>query len=96
MAMKINKSIHDCSLHEIRQLKEAMAENASVHTYSMYIESLAESSVLVVLRIHSACAEQVYAAMTPDFTYFNLIDNIEVTPDFLPKGKSLSLAVVHS
>ena len=75
MAMKINKSTSDCTLHEIRQLKEAMAENASVHSYSVYVESFAESSVLVVLRVHPACAQQVYAAMTPDLTYlYNLLD----------------------
>ena len=75
MAMKINKSTSDCILHEIRQLKEAMAENASVHCYSVYIESMAESSVLVVLRIHPACAQLVYTTMTPDFNYlYNLTD----------------------
>ena len=75
MAMKINKSTSDCTLHEIRQLKEAMAENASVHSYSVYVESFAESSVLVMLRVHPACAPQMYAAMTPDFTYlYNLLD----------------------
>ena len=75
MAMKINKSTSDCTLHEIRQLKEAMAENASVHSYSVYIESMAESSVLVVVRIHPACAQLVYTTMTPDFNYlYNLTD----------------------
>ena len=79
MAVKINKSINECTLHEIRQLKEAIAENASVHSYSMYIESIAESSVLVVLRVHSACTKQVYAAMTPDFTYLYNLNDIKMT-----------------
>ena len=79
MAVKINKSINECTLHEIRQLKEAIAENASVHWYSMYIESVAESSVLVVLCVHSACTKQVYAAMTPDFTYLYNLNDIKMT-----------------
>ena len=87
MALKINKSTSDCTLHEIRKLKESMAENASVHSYSVYVESLAESSVLVVLRVHPACARQLYAAMTPDFTYlYNLMD-----VKLLENGKHSSL-----
>ena len=69
MAMKIQKKISECTLHEIRKQKEAIAENASVHSYGVYIESVAESSVLVQLRVHPDCAEMVLAAVTPDFTY---------------------------
>ena len=69
MAMKINKPTSLCTLHEIRQLKEAIAESASVHSYSVYVESVAESSVLVQFLVHPACKEMVYAALTPDLTY---------------------------
>jgi serine/threonine protein kinase len=69
MTMKIQKEISECTLHEIRRQKEAIAENASVHSYSVYIESVAESSVLVQLRVHPDCAEVFLAAVTPDFTY---------------------------
>ena len=69
MAIKINKSVSECSLHEIRQLKESLAENACVHSYSVYMENVAESSVLVQFLLHPACAEMVYAAITPDFAY---------------------------
>ena len=69
MAMKIQKKISECTLHEIQKQKEAIAENASVHSYGVYIESVAESSVLVQLRVHPDCAEMVLAAVTPDFTY---------------------------
>ena len=37
MTMKINKPASECTLHEIRKLKEAITERASLHSYSMYI-----------------------------------------------------------
>ena len=69
MVMKINKPASLCTLHEIRQLKEALAEKASLHSYSMYIESVAESSVLVVLRFPPICAEWILTSTTPDFLH---------------------------
>jgi hypothetical protein len=75
MAMKINKPTTACTLYEIRQLKEVIAENASIHSYSVYIKSIEESSVKLVLRVHPACAELLCAALTPDFMYlYNLAD----------------------
>ena len=79
MAMKINKSTDECSLHEIRQLKEAIAENAAVHSYSVYMESVTESSVLVQFLVHPACAQMVYAAITPDFSYLYHVTVVEVS-----------------
>ena len=79
MAMKINKSTDECSLHEIRQLKEAIAESAAVHSYSVYMESVAESSVLVQFLVHPACAQMVHAAITPDFSYLYNVTVVEVS-----------------
>ena len=80
MAMKINKEISECTLHEIRRQKEAIAENASVHSHSVYIGDVAESSALVQLRVHPACAEMVLAAVTPDFTYLYNV-TVQKIPD---------------
>ena len=38
MTVKINKPASKCTLHEIRKLKEAITERASLQSYSMYIE----------------------------------------------------------
>ena len=78
MAMKINKPTCVCTLHEIRQLKEAIAESAAVHSYSVYMESIAESSVFVQFLVHPTCAEMVYAAITPCFTYLYNATIVEV------------------
>ena len=79
MAMKINKSINECFLHEIRQLKEAIAESAAVHSYSVYMESVTESSVLVQFLVHPACAQMVHATITPDFSYLYNVTVVEVS-----------------
>ena len=79
MAMKINKSTDQCSLHEIRQLKEAIAESAAVHSYSVYMESVAESSVLVQFLVHPAGVQMVHAAITPDFSYLYNVTVMEVS-----------------
>jgi hypothetical protein len=91
MAMKINKPTSVCTLYEIRQLKEAIAENASVHSYSVYIERVAESSVLVRFRVHPDCTEMVFAALTPDFTY---LYNVTVVDNIPEKVTSLGLPAV--
>ena len=79
MAMKINKSINECFLHEIRQLKEAIAESAAIHSYSVYMESVTESSVLVQFLVHPACAQMVLATITPDFSYLYNVTVVEVS-----------------
>ena len=79
MAMRINKSTDECSLHEIRQLKEAIAESAAVHSYSVYMESVTESSVLVQFLVHPACTQMVHAAITPDFSYLYNVTVVEIS-----------------
>ena len=65
MAMKMNKPVSECTLHEIRKLKESLTEKAFLHPYSVYIDTIAESSVLVVLRFPPDCIGWVLAAVTP-------------------------------
>ena len=67
MVLKINKSIYVCTLHEIRQLKEAIASNASLHSYSMYIENPEEGSVSVGLCFPRGCGWWVACVMTAEF-----------------------------
>ena len=67
MVLKINKSIYVCTLHEIRQLKEDIASNASLHSYSMYIENPEEGSVSVGLCFSRGCGWWVACVMTAEF-----------------------------
>ena len=69
MAVKINKPASVCTLHEIRQLKEDIAKEAHLQSYSVYFESGFKSSVLVVLRIPPSCTGLVRTAITPDFAH---------------------------
>ena len=78
MALKLNKSTSQCTLHEIRRLKESIAEAASIEPYSMYIESEAEGSVLIVLGIHPDCVESVVMTMTPDFQQIHHLTEVSI------------------
>ena len=56
MAVKMNKSTDQCSLHEIQQLKEAIAESAAVHSLCIWsVERLRAqfwSSFLFIQTVH--------------------------------------------
>ena len=78
MTVKINKPPSVCTLHEIRMFKEDLAERASLHSYGMYIESVSESSVLVVLRFPPSCVGWILAALTPDFMTTHLLTDVVV------------------
>ena len=83
MTVKINKPPFVCKLHEIRMFKEDLAERASLHSYGMYIESVSESSVLVVLRFPPSCVGWILAALTPDFMTTHLLTDVVVDEEQL-------------
>ena len=79
MVAKINKPASKCSLYEIRQLKESLARDSYIHSYSVFIdEGMAESSVLVVLRIPPSCVVWVGVAMTPDFMQAHHLTDVSI------------------
>ena len=78
MTVKINNPPSVCTLHEIRMFKEDLAERASLHSYGMYIESVSESSVRVVLRFPPSCVRWILAALTPDFMTTHLLTDVVV------------------
>ena len=87
MAMKINKPISKCTLYEIRMLRESVAENASVHSYCVYIEeNIAQKSVLVSFRVHPAALEDVTSAISSDFMNVHHLTELSVNGRV---GKSL-------
>ena len=74
MTMKIDKPPSECTLYEIRELKEAIEEEASLESYSMYIETPGEGSVQVVLHVHEEVGWMVGVVFTLDFRRRYLTD----------------------
>ena len=81
MAMTINKPASVCTLREIRWLKESIAENASVHSYSVYIESIDNGSVKVILGIHPSAVELLKAVMTPHYMSMHHLKDVFIGPE---------------
>ena len=80
MALTIKKAPAECTLHKIRELKESLTRDAYIHPYSVFIEesSMAEHSVLVVLRIPPSCVVWVGMAMTPDFMQAHHLTDVSI------------------
>ena len=78
MVMTIEKSESECTLREIRQVRESLAESADIHSYSAYVEFKTTNSVLVVLRIPPSCVVWVGVAMTPDFMQAHHLTDVSI------------------
>ena len=78
MTVKINKPPSQCTLYEIREIKEAIAEKASLEAYSMYIETPGEGSVQVVLYVHEEVGWMVGVVFTLDFRRRHLLTDVTV------------------
>ena len=73
MTVKINKPTSECTLHEIRKLKETIAERASLHSYSVYVGDISESSVQLELGFPGSCVGWILGVFTPDFLATHLL-----------------------
>ena len=78
MTMKINKPPSECTLYEIRELKESIEEKASLQSYAMYIETPEEGSVCVRLLVPWHVYSLVVAVLTPEFREERLLTNVTV------------------
>ena len=78
MTMKINKPPSECTLYEIRVLKESIEEKAALQSYAMYIETPGEGSVCVRLLIPSQVCPLVAAVLTPEFREEHLLTEVIV------------------
>ena len=79
MTLKINKRSSECTLYEIRRVKEEIADKSSIYWYNVYVERIANGSVVVVARFPSSATGWVMAAMTLDFMHAHHL--IEVAMD---------------
>ena len=78
MVLRINKSEFECTLYEIRKLKEEIAEAASLSSHSVYIESEGVHCVEVAISFPSSVVGWILSAMTPDFMTTHHITEVAV------------------
>ena len=83
MTVKINKPTSECTLHEVRKLKEAIAERASLHSYSVYVGDISESSVQLELGFPTSCVGWILGVFTPDFLATHLLSDVVLGQDIL-------------
>ena len=76
MTLKINKPTSECTLHEVRKLKETIVERASLQSYSVYIGDISESSVQLVLGFPPSCLGWILGVMTPTFLTTHLLSDV--------------------
>ena len=95
MAVKINKPPSVCTLYEVRKLKDALTEKASLHSYSTYIESMSESSVVLVLRFPESCVGWTLAALTCKFLQGHLLSDVDVDGEKLTTVQAPQLELVN-
>ena len=76
MTLKINKPTSECTLHEVRKLKETIAERASLQSYSVYVGDISESSVQLELGFPASCVGSILGVFTPDFLATHLLSDV--------------------
>ena len=76
MTVKINKPASKCTLHEVRKLKETIAERASLQSYSVYVGDISESSVQLELGFPASCVGWILGVFTPNFLATHLLSDV--------------------
>ena len=76
MTMKINKPSSECTLYEIRELKESIEKEASLESYAMYIETPGEGSVHAKLLIPWKLYFLVAGVLTPEFREVHFLTEV--------------------
>ena len=83
MTVTINKPSSECTLYEIRELKEAIEEEASLEAYAEYIGAPEEGSVHVVLHVHEEVGWMVGVVFTLDFRRRHLLTDVRIEEEDL-------------
>ena len=96
MTMKMNKAPSECTLHEIRELKESIDEEASLEPYAMYIDNPVEGSVCIGLCVPERVGWMVGVVLTPDFRQKHLLSGVTVRTWRWESGKNLALFLVRN
>ena len=93
MTLKINKPASECTLHEIRELKESIEEEATLESYVVYIDTPETGSVCVRLCIPEEVGWMVGVVLTLDFRQKHLLSEVKV---HMNEDKSLMKYLVSS
>ena len=78
MVVKINKPPTECTLHDIRVFREALAVQSSIYLHSIYVDAMATSSVRVTLGFHPSALGWVLAALSPSFLESHQLSDVVV------------------
>ena len=78
MTLKINKPASECTLHEIRELKESIEEEAALESYAVYIDTPETGSVCVGLCFPEEVGWMVGVVLTLDFRQKHLLSEVKV------------------
>ena len=78
MVVNIDKPASQCTLYEVRKLNEELIKVSSLCSHSVYIGSVANKCVEVVVRFPSSAVGWVLAAMTPDFIHTHHLTEVVV------------------
>ena len=95
MTLKINKPASECTLHEIRELKESIEEEAALESYAVYIDTPETGSVCVRLCIPEEVGWMVGVVLTPCFRRKHLLIEVTVKTYQMSEDKSLSKYLVR-
>ena len=97
MTMKINKPASECTLHEIRELKESIEEEAALESYAVYIDTPKTGSVCVRLCFPEEVGWMVGVVLTPEFRQKYLLSSeVTVRNYWMSKEKSITEYLVRS
>ena len=86
MTMKINKQPSECTLYEIRVLKESIERTAHMEPYAMYIETPGEGSVCVKMLVPWEVFFLVATVLTPSFREEHLLTEVTMKRWAVKKG----------
>ena len=78
LVVRIDKPASECTLYDIRKLNEAIIQGSSLCSHSIYISSVANKCVEVVVRFPSSAVGWVLSAMTPAFMHTHLLSEVAV------------------
>ena len=78
IVVKINTPPSECTLHDIRKFREALAVQSSICSYCIYVDNVTASSVRVALGFHPSALGWVLAALSPSFLESHQLSNVVV------------------
>ena len=78
LVVRIDKPASECTLYDIRKLNEAIIQGSSLCSHSVYISSVADRCVEVVVSFPSSAVGWVLSAMTPAFMHTHLLSEVAV------------------